>query len=459
MTDFSVRGANVVVVGAARSGVAAARLLVGRGARVTLSEQRTEVAAGVRQLVADGVELELGGHRPETLAQADLVVLSPGVPPAQPVLEAVRNRGVPVISEIELASRWVQGRIVAITGTKGKSTTTVLLGQMLKAGGRSALVGGNVGTALSTQVEQSTPDAIHVLEVSSFQLEFTTTFRPWISVFLNLHTDHLDRHGGWEAYTAAKARIFANQGPTDTLVVNADDPEVLRLARESRATRIVYAIDVPIDEGVTIAGDAIVRRTASGSEPLVPLSAFHLPGRHLLSDVVAATAVGQRVGLSASTMTGAVDRFAGLEHALEFVDEVAGVRFINDSKATNVEAARRALESCGRHVVVIMGGRFKGGPLEDLTPLVAARADAVVALGEARTQIREAFGAVVRVVDAEALGEAVQVAYGLAQPGGTVLLSPACASLDMFRDYAERGRVFKRAVASVREDTRDKREQ
>ena len=459
MTEFSVRGSNVVVVGAARSGVAAAGLLARRGAHVTLTEMRDDVGEEVERLRDVGVDLELGGHRPGTLAAAELVVVSPGVAPSLAVLEGARRARVPVISEIELASRWVRGRIVAVTGTKGKSTTTVLLGRILEAGGGAVLVGGNVGTALSTQVEQSTPEAIHVVEVSSFQLELTTTFRPWIAVFLNLHADHLDRHAGVAAYAAAKARLFANQRLSDTLVVNADDPEVLRLVRDSHARRVSYALTAPISEGLVVAGGSIVHRTQDGDEPLVPLSAVHLLGRHLLSDVLAASAVAHVVGVSAEEMTRVVDRFTGLEHALEPVGEVAGVRFVNDSKATNVEAARCAVESCGDHLVVIMGGRFKGGALETLAPALESRADAVVALGEASGRIREAFGAVVHVVGTGSLTEAVRVAYGLASPGGTVLLAPACASLDMFRDYAERGRVFKQAVAGLEEEVGEKREQ
>ena len=459
MTEFSVHGSCVVVVGAARSGVAAARLLAARGARVVLTELRRDVGESVTRLRDAGVELELGGHGSGTLARADLVVLSPGVSPTLAALDVVKRRGVPVISEIELASRWLRGRVVAVTGTKGKSTTVVLLGRMLEAGGWMALVGGNVGTALSTQVEQSTPEAIHVIEVSSFQLELTTTFRPSIAVLLNLHTDHLDRHGGPAAYAAAKARLFANQDASDTLVVNADDPAVLRLARDSRARRVAYAVTEPITTGVVVSGDAIASRTVAGDQPLVPLSAVHVRGRHLLSDVLAASAVASLVGVSARDMTRAVDRFPGLEHALEPVGEVARVRFVNDSKATNVEAARRAIESCDDHLVVIMGGRFKGGDLESLEPLVRSRADAVIALGEARNRIREAFGAGVRVVEVGSLTDAVRVAYGLAVPGGTVLLAPACASLDMFRDYAERGRVFTQAVARLRREVAEKREQ
>jgi UDP-N-acetylmuramoylalanine--D-glutamate ligase len=459
MTDFSVRGSNVVVVGAARSGVAAARLLAERGAKVTLSECRPAVDVEVERLQEVGVELELDGHKSVTLARTDLVVMSPGVPPNLPALDGARRNGVPVISEIELASRWVRGQLIAVTGTKGKSTTTVLLGRMLEAGGLRVLVGGNVGTALSTQVEDSTPETFHVVEVSSFQLELTTTFRPWIAVFLNLHSDHLDRHTSHADYAAAKARVFANQETSDTLVVNADDPDVLSLTRTSRAQSVVYALDTSLDEGVVVSGGAVVRRTRSGDESLVPLSAVHLVGRHLLSDVLAASAVANLVGVAAADMTRAVDRFVGLEHAFESVGEIGGVRFINDSKATNVEAVRRAVESCGDHLVVVMGGRFKGGALETLAPLLGARADAVVALGEARVRIREMFGAIVSVVEVVSMADAVRVAYGLASPGGTVLLAPACSSLDMFTDYSERGRVFKQAVVSLREDVEGKREQ
>lgn len=459
MTGFSVRGATVVVAGAARSGVAAARLLAARGARVVVSERRREVDDTVRRLEDAGVELELGGHRAHTLARADLVVLSPGVPPGLPVFDGVRRRGVPLISELELAWRWLRGRVVAVTGTKGKSTTAVLAGRMLEAGGRDVLVGGNVGTALSTQVDESTPETVHVVEASSFQLELTETFRPSIAVLLNLHRDHLDRHGGYAAYAAAKARIFANQTASDTLVVNADDPEVLRLARGSRARRLAYALAERIDAGIAVAEEAIVRRTAAGDQPLVPLSAVRLMGRHLLSDVAAATAVASLIGVSADEMTRAVDGFAGLDHALTPVGEVTGVRFVNDSKATNVAAARCAVESCDGRLVVILGGRFKGGDLASLVPLIGRRADAVVAVGEIRRRIRETFESAVRVVEAGSLEDAVRVAYGLAPPGGTVLLAPACASLDMFRDYAERGRVFVQAVARLREEVEGKREQ
>jgi UDP-N-acetylmuramoylalanine--D-glutamate ligase len=306
--------------------------------------------------------------------------------------------------------------------------------------------GGNLGTALSSQVARSHADAWHVVEVSSFQLETTVTFHPWVAVLLNLSGDHLDRHGTAEAYARAKARIFEHQTDTDWAVVNADDPAALALARGGRARRFDFALDAPLDDGVTVAGDAIVRRDGGAAAPLVPLAAVQLPGRHLLADVLAAAAVACLAGVPPEAMRRAVEGFAGLEHALERVAEIGGVRFVNDSKATNVVAARRAIESFDGLVVAIMGGRSKGGSFDDLREVVAARVDAVVALGEARDAIRASLEGVVPVVDAASMADAVGRAYALARPGGVVLLAPACASFDMFQDYAERGRVFKADV-------------
>ena len=451
MPEFSVAGSRVVVVGAARSGVAAAELLARRGARVTMSEVREAIDDSTR-LQAAGVTLELGGHRPETLASAELIVLSPGVSPRLQVVDRERRRGTPVISEVELAARWLQGRIVAVTGTKGKSTTAVLTGRMIDADGKRAQVGGNVGTALSSQVDESSPDVIHVVEVSSFQLELVQSFHPWIAVCLNLSPDHLDRHASFQEYVDAKARIFANQTSTDAMVINADDPYVLEMARRGRARPVRFAVTSTIDEGVAVAGDNIVHRTTAGDRPLLPRSAVTLPGRHLLSDVLAASAVGTVVELSSDAMRRAVENFAGLEHILEPVDEIQGVRFVNDSKATNIVAARASIECFTADLVVIMGGRFKGGDLGDLAPVLATRATTVVAIGEARVRIRQALSGVVNVKEAETMVDAVRAAFASARPGGVVLLAPACASLDMFTDYAERGRVFKKEVVRLARD-------
>ena len=431
--SFSVRGQNVTVVGAARSGVAAALLLAEREARVTLTEGAAEPdRASVEQLRAAGVTLELGGHRLETFTTADLLVLSPGVPLDQPTVVAAREAGVPLIGEIELASRWLSGRIVAITGTKGKSTTTTLTGRMFMAGGLKTLVGGNIGTPLSSQVAASTPETFHIVEVSSFQLETTDTFHPWIAVLLNLSSDHLDRHGSMDAYGAAKARIFANQTPDDWAVINADDPQTLALARTARAQKVLF----------------------SAAAPLVPLSSIRLIGRHLVADVMAAATVAQIAGVPRDAILSAVESFTGLEHALEPVAVVGGVRFVNDSKATNIEAAQRAIESFERGLVVIMGGRFKSGDFSRLREPLRSRDARVLAIGEATPLIARAFDGAVPVEPAPTLEAAVGRGYELARAEGrdVVLLAPACASFDMFRDYAERGHVFKKEVMRLMEE-------
>jgi UDP-N-acetylmuramoylalanine--D-glutamate ligase len=461
MPDFSVAGRRVVVVGAARSGVAAAELLVSRGAHVILSDVRPALDQGdVDRLRAAGIELELGGHVEITFTSADLIVVSPGVPSHLPCLEAARRAGVAITGELELASRCLQGRIVAITGTKGKSTTTALTGRILEAGGLRVLVGGNIGTALSAQVDGSAPDVIHVVEASSFQLESIETFHPWIAVFLNFSPDHLDRHASVSEYAAAKARIFERQTEQDWAVVNADDPFVLELARRGRARILPFAIQAPLEAGIAIGGDAIVRRLPEGPVTLVPLSAIRLLGPHLRADVMAAAAVGCLAGVSPAAMTKAVEEFSGLEHALEPVGEIDGVRFVNDSKATNVEAARRAVESFDRGVVAILGGRFKGGDFGDLRAPLAGRGRAVVAIGEAAPLIRQALAGALPVLEASSMRDAVRAAFTVARPDGTVLLAPACSSFDMFRDYADRGRSFRREVEALAKEWRkDVREQ
>jgi UDP-N-acetylmuramoylalanine--D-glutamate ligase len=446
---FSVVGRRVVVVGAARSGIAAAELLVGRGARVVLTDIRPTFADAARVREA-GVELELGGHSARTFAEADLVVMSPGVPADDAIFDAPRQRGVEVIGELELASRWVKGPIVAITGTKGKSTTTTLLGRMLKEEGRPVLVGGNIGVPLSAQVETSTPDTVHVVEVSSFQLETTATFRPWIALWLNFAADHLDRHPTIEAYAAAKARIFANQQAGDWAVVNADDATVMARSDGIAAERVRFSPSGSLAEGFVVDGEWIVRRTHTTLERLIPVSAVELTGRHMLNNVMAAAAVAALAGVRPHAMTHALSGFHGLEHVMEPIGRIGGVQFVNDSKATNVEAARRSIESF-TGVVALVGGRFKGGDLRDLRKSLASHGRAVVAIGEAAPLVRDALQDLLPVMGAASMREAVAHAYEAAAPDGVVLLAPACASFDWFKDYAERGRVFKEEVARLRE--------
>jgi UDP-N-acetylmuramoylalanine--D-glutamate ligase len=393
-----------------------------------------------------GVQLELGGHRTATFTAADLIVTSPGVPLDQPVFAAARGRGIEIIGELEFAWRFLKARVIAITGTKGKSTTTTLIGRMLAAAGKTVLVGGNIGTPLSAQVDQSTPDTVHVVEASSFQLETTTTFHPWIAVWLNFAADHLDRHPSVDDYAAAKARIFANQDEGDWAVLNADDPEVLRRASGTAARRVLFSLEGFVGDGFVIDGSAVVRRTGTHVDPLIPLGAVALTGRHMLNNVLAAAATTHIAGVPPSAMVDALRGFHGLPHAMEPAGNIGAVRFINDSKATNIEAARRSIESFDHGVVAIVGGRYKGGDFGDLREALQTRGRAVVAIGEAADRVQQALGGTVPVVGAASMTEAVARAYDAAGPDGVVLLAPACSSFDWFRDYAERGETFKEEV-------------
>jgi UDP-N-acetylmuramoylalanine--D-glutamate ligase len=440
--DFTVRGQQVLVVGAARSGVAAAQLLARRGALVTLTDVKSEIAEA-SELQAAGVRLELGGHVAATFESSQLVVVSPGVPLDLPELARAKAAGVTVIGELELASRWLRGPVVAITGTKGKSTTTTLVGRMLEAAGRRVMVGGNIGYPLSAQVDDSTADTVHVVEASSFQLETTDTFRPWIAALLNFSPDHLDRHPDEASYAAAKLRIFANQGPEDWAVVNADSPEAMQMANNVRARVVTYGVDQAAD--VHVGRGFVWQRTSEGGIPLLPVAAVHLHGRHMLSNVVAATAISHLAGASGSSLAKALEDFRGLEHVMELVASRGAVRFINDSKATNVAAAVKSIESFDR-VVAIVGGKYKGGNFGDLAAPLQDHGRAVVAIGEARPMVTSALKGIVPVVEAATMADAVRQAWDLARPDGVVLLAPACASFDMFRDYADRGRRFKDEV-------------
>ena len=397
-----------------------------------------------------GVALELGAHDPESIGAGDLIVVSPGVPLTQPAFDVARARGVEIIGELELASRWVRGRLIAVTGTKGKSTTTTLVGRMLQADGHHVLVGGNIGVPLSAQVDASTPQTVHVVEVSSFQLETTTTFHPWIALWLNLADDHLDRHADIDEYAAAKARVFANQGPGDWAVLNTDDETVMRWSRGGAGRVVAFSPSGRTGDGYVADGEWIGRRTAASFQRLVPVTAVELAGRHMLGNVIAAVAVAATAGASPSGMTNALRGFRGLEHVMEPVATKGGVRFVNDSKATNVEAASRSIESFESGVVAIVGGRFKGGDLRRLREPLAARGRAVVAIGEAAPLVADALSGVVPVTTAGSMREAVAQAYAAARPDGVVLLAPACASFDWFRDYAERGNSFREEVARLK---------
>jgi UDP-N-acetylmuramoylalanine--D-glutamate ligase len=442
---------DAVVVGLARSGVAAAEFLARRGASVVATDRKPqgELQAEAMRLEALGVRTELGGHRRETFVSASMVVVSPGVPWDLPELEAARAAGVPVVAEIELAFRHLKGRVAAITGTKGKSTTTAALGAMLRAQGGDVRVGGNIGEALISLVEGSTPETVFVVEVSSFQLEGIETFRPDLAVFLNLSPDHLDRHPSFEAYAQAKSRIFENQTAADWAIVNADMSLAKAHAIRSRVVRFREEGEEPVGDGAFFSAGQAVIRLDDRVETLFPLSAVHLPGPHLATDLLVAAAAARILGATPATIARAVEDFRGVPHVLEHVATSEGVRYYNDSKATNVAAARKSLESFAGPLVVIMGGRYKGGDFRELGPALSSRARCVIAIGETRGQIASALADAVPVEERESLRAAVERAAEVAAPGDTVLLAPACSSFDMFRDYAERGQAFKDEVRRV----------
>lgn len=454
-----MEGAEVVVIGLARSGIAAAEFLARRGAAVVAADAKGEAEIGEEALAlrGRGVRLELGAHRVETFTGASMVVVSPGVPWDLPALAAARAKGVPVVAEIELAFRHLEGRVAAITGTKGKSTTTAALGAMLREAGFDARVGGNIGSPLIGLVEASTTSTTFAVEVSSFQLEGTVRFRPRVAVWLNLTPDHLDRHPSLAAYVAAKARIFANQEAEDWAVVNADDPVVLDEARRARSRKLLFRVTgEPLPgEGASFDGGR-ARLVRDGSdETLFRLEEVALPGAHLAGDLLAAAAAARLLGAPTEAIARAVRGFRGVEHVLEHAATIDGVDYYNDSKATNVEAARRSLEAFSRPVLVVLGGRYKGGDFSDLAPVLRAHGRRVYAIGEARERVRAALEDVVPVEPCASLPEAVERARAAARPGDVVLLAPACSSFDMFRDYADRGRAFKAAVRRLAEGGTD----
>ena len=454
---MALEGMSVVVVGLARSGVAAAEFLSRRGASVVATDLKAEgelpeEALSLRDL---GVRLEAGGHRPSTFAGASMVVVSPGVPWDLPELETARAAGAEVMAEVELAFRHLRGRLAAVTGTKGKSTTTAALGAVLREAGFDARVGGNIGAPLIGLVEGSTEATVFAVEVSSFQLEGTTRFHPQVAVWLNLSPDHLDRHPTLETYVAAKARVFARQEEADWAVVNADDPVVLEEARRARARLLpLRTTGHPLPEGDGAffrAGDAWMRRDGR-EERLFARTDVRVPGLHLAGDLLAAAAAARLLGARVDDVTRGVAAFGGVEHVLEHVETIDGVAWYNDSKATNVAAAVRSLEAFEGRVLVILGGRYKGGDFGLLAPRLRARGGRVLAIGEARERVVAALADEVPVDSCDSLRAAVERARALAGPGDTVLLAPACSSFDMYTDYAERGRTFKSEVRRVAEE-------
>src|SRR5712671_6782205 len=441
----------VLVVGLGKSGVASALFLKAHGARVTVSDTKTgdELHNEIPVLLDRGITVETGGHGERTFRGQDLIVVSPGVPvDAAPLLQA-RSMGGQIIGEIELAAQFLPGPIVAITGSNGKTTTTTLTGEILTAGGFPALVGGNIGTPAISLVEQAKPESVIVLEVSSFQLETIRTFRPKVAVVLNVTPDHLDRHRTFDAYTDAKARIFENQKPDDFAVLNADDPTCVAMESRTRAQVLWFSRQKEVKQGVWVRDGNISFRDAVGQREIMQVSEIPLKGAHNLENTLAAVCAGALMGCGPEKIRQAVREFKAVEHRLEFVASIHGVEYYNDSKATNVDATIKALESFPANVHLILGGKDKDSDYTLLSDLLRQRVKRVYTIGAAAKKIESQIQAAAEIDHAGTLETALKRAAATAEAGDIVLLAPACASFDQFKNYEHRGRVFKEAVRGL----------
>jgi UDP-N-acetylmuramoylalanine--D-glutamate ligase len=442
----------VLVVGLGKSGLAAAQFLKERGARVTVSDARpATLIAELPSLLEQGFAVESGSHGLLTFRRQDLIVVSPGVPQTTPELMQVRAMGMHIVGELELGSQFLQGEVIAITGSNGKTTTTSLLGEILKADGRPTLAGGNIGRPVTEMVAESTPESWSVLEVSSFQLETVETFKPRITLVLNVTPDHLDRHGSFENYAAVKARITENQTAEDFLVLNGEDAPTQMIAAKSKAQIYWFSARRRIKQGAFVHGESIffLAKENGTPEPVMPVVEITLAGKHNVENVLAAVCAARLAGVASEVIRKAVGAFKAVEHRLEFVREVAGVKYYNDSKATNVDATVKAMEAFAGGIHLILGGKDKNSDYTLLGPLLRERVKTVITVGSAAEKIERELAGIVKIESAETLAKAVAYARSVAEAGDTVLLAPACASFDQFDSYEHRGRVFKELVQAL----------
>ena len=450
---MELKNKRVLVVGLGKSGLSAALFLRKQGARVTVSDTRSAeaLAKEIPALLDAGIMVESGGHGLLTFRRQDLIVVSPGVPMNTPEVAQAKAFGLPVIGELELASRFLQGRVVAITGSNGKTTTTTLIGEILKAAGLPTLVGGNIGTPVIELIPQSTAESVSVLEVSSFQLETVDEFRPWIAAVLNITPDHLDRHGSFEAYAAAKTRITEQQESTDFLVLNGEDKPTQMVAAKTKAQIFWFSGRRPIKQGAFVHGESVLFVASEGAkaEPILPVSEIPLKGAHNVENVLAAVCVARLAGVPAEVIRAVVANFKAVEHRLELIRTRDGVEFYNDSKATNVDATMKAVASFAGGIHLILGGKDKDSDYTLLAPLLRERVKAVYTIGSAAEKIERELHGVVKMVQAGTMDIAVASAAEAAVAGDVVLLAPACSSFDQFENYEHRGRVFRQLVDAV----------
>ncbi len=451
---MELNGKRVLVVGLGKSGVASALFMKAHGARVTVSDTKSgdDLRNEIPVLLDHGITVETGGHGDRTFRGQDLIVVSPGVPVDAPKLVQARALGEPVIGEIELAAQFLPGPIVAITGSNGKTTTTTLTGEIMTAAGFPARVGGNIGTPAISLAERATPETVIVLEISSFQLETIQTFRPKVAVVLNVTPDHLDRHRTFEIYTDAKARIFENQQGSDFAVLNADDPTCVAMASRTKAQVFWFSRQKEVAQGAWVRDGKVVFRRGDAQREVLLVSEIPLKGAHNLENVLAAVCASVLGGCSAEEVRKTVQNFKAVEHRLEYVATIRGVDYYNDSKATNVDATIKALESFPSNIHLILGGKDKGSDYTVLNDLLRQRVKRVYTIGAAAAKIESQIKGP-EVVHAETLENAIRKANAVAVQGDVVLLAPACASFDQFKSYEHRGKVFKEIVRLLENDT------
>jgi UDP-N-acetylmuramoylalanine--D-glutamate ligase len=450
-SDNNLKGKRVLVVGLGRSGTASAIFLQEHGAKVTVSDAKSEVQLQqeVSGLLDRGISIETGHHGERTFRDQDLIVVSPGVPSDQPSLQHARTLGIPVIGEVELASRFLQGKVLAITGSNGKTTTTTLVGEIMARSGKKTLVGGNIGTPVISLAGNSTPDSFAVLEISSFQLETIERFCPWIAGILNITPDHLDRHHTFQAYVDAKARIFENQSAADFGVLNADDSTSAALQAKIKGKLYWFSRKNAVENGACLKGEQIIFRDQGKEQAVLSRAEIQLKGEHNIENVLAAVTMTMLAGCTPQQVRQAVSEFRAVEHRLEFVATIHGVGFYNDSKATNVDATIKALESFPGNIHIILGGKDKGSDYTELVPLLRARAKRAYLIGAAAEKISSQIQGATEITHSGTLERAVRQAFDSARPGDVVVLAPACASFDQFANYEQRGRVFKEQVLGL----------
>jgi UDP-N-acetylmuramoylalanine--D-glutamate ligase len=452
--NMELKNKRVLVVGLGKSGIAAALFLKARGARVTVSDTRSAKALGeeIPRLLEAGIMVESGGHGLLTFRRQDLIVVSPGVPLETPEVAQAAALGMPITGELELASRFLPGQIVAITGSNGKTTTTTLLGKIFEDAALPTKVGGNIGIPVIELVAESTADTWNILEVSSFQLETAEEFHPKIALILNITPDHLDRHKTFERYAAAKARITQKQGPEDFLILNAEDKATQMVAAKTQAQIFWFSGVRQIKQGTFVHGESIFFLAKEGgkSEPVLPVAEIPLKGTHNVENVLAAVCAAKLAGISSESIRKSVAAFQAVEHRLELVRTVAGVEYYNDSKATNVDATMKAIASFPGGIHLILGGKDKNSDYTELAPLLRERVLTVYTIGSAAEKIERELAGVVKIKQAETLDKAVKEAAAAAQPGEVVLLAPACSSFDQFENYEHRGRYFRDQVQALK---------